>query len=101
MLNPEATIAEVVAPPAHRGSFRGLTLREVVALVVELEAKWGITSLPRINDVAGDPYGAAILRALLGPAAESCTWTGDTIWARSVRSVVNERARRQTGCVCT
>ena len=100
-LDPEATIGEVVVPPTQRRSLQGLTLREVAALVVELEFKYGITALPRADDFVGDAYGAAVLRALLGPAAQSSTWTGESIWPRSVRSIINERVRCRTGCVCT
>ena len=100
-LDPKATIGDFVTPPSQRRSLEGLTLREVAALVIELEAKWGITTLPRADDFAGDAYGAAVLRALLGPAAQGCTWTGESIWPRSVRSVINERVRGQAGCVCT
>ncbi len=100
-LDPKATVAEIVAPPTERSSLHGLTLREVVALVVELEAKYGLTTVPRANDFTTDPYGAAVLRAVLGPAAEHSTWTADSIWPRSILSVINERVRWRTGCQCT
>ncbi len=38
--------------------------------------------------------------SLLGPFVQKCTWTPDTIGARSVRGIVNERVRLRGGCTC-
>lgn len=39
-------------------------------------------------------------RQLLGPAAEGCTWDTDTLSARAIRAIINERVRRRGGCSC-
>lgn len=39
-------------------------------------------------------------RQLLGPAAEACTWETDTLSARAIRAIINERVRHRGGCSC-
>jgi hypothetical protein len=37
---------------------------------------------------------------LLGPASEACTWDTDTLAARGIRAIINERVRQRGGCAC-
>jgi hypothetical protein len=37
---------------------------------------------------------------LLGPAAKACTWETDTLPARAIRAIINERVRHRGGCSC-
>jgi hypothetical protein len=41
-----------------------------------------------------------VLRTLLGPAADPCTWDPETVWPRSLRGIVNERVRHRGPCTC-
>ncbi len=90
-LDPEATIRDLLplAEPRVKGTRRlrstdlsGLTVRAVRDLVVELLAD------------------ESVMKPLLGPAHSATRWDPSTIWARSVRGVINERVRHQQGCTC-
>jgi len=72
---------------------------EAVELELAFEAELGQNdrakvALRRLAD-------ETILKALLGPAAGASSWDPATIWARSVRGVINERVRlRGELCSC-
>lgn len=96
-LNPDSAIADLALGPwasASRGPHSSqpdpeqLTLRQLLsnqALVTRALKRY---------------MAKRILKTLLGSAAQRCTWDADTIAARSVRGLVNERVRCLGGCGC-
>jgi hypothetical protein len=80
-------------------ALRGLNMAEVVAVVAAIEREYGAgredTQVPPM-DRAAEVLG----RVLLGQAATGSDWDARTVWRRSIRSLVNERARCRGGCTC-
>lgn len=50
-----------------------------------------------LKDLSKTEY---VFNTLLGSVASASTWDPVTIWVRSIRSIVNERARHRGGCTC-
>jgi len=92
-LSPESPIAEIVRQfstvPRVADSLH------VVEIVMGLEEEIGAT----IPDGMVDSDGV-IFRVVLGPRASQCTWAHETLRARSIRGVIEERVRIRGDCTC-
>jgi acyl carrier protein len=94
-LNPETSIAEILESVPN-DSPPGMDSLDVVEFVVTIEEECG-------REIPGDTDALrkwAVFGSLLGPNVNRSTWTGDTLQARSVRGVVNERVRLRGDCSC-
>jgi hypothetical protein len=87
-LNPDQTVEEVLGRRALDAKDSLDEIEQRLALEEEYDP-----SPERHAQAAADALGAIVLCALLGPSAHRSTWTGATIWVRSIRGVINERAR--------
>ena len=93
---------EALVPEANLLDDLGADSLDVVELVMAIEEEYRHS--PDLAKSALDEVtAAAILGALLGEtAALRCRWSAQTVWQRSVRGIVNERARwGQAECSCT
>ena len=52
------------------------------------------------REVKEEIWATTVCHALLGPTARATTWDGSTIWARSLRGIINERMRSAADCSC-
>ena len=96
-LQGDTTIADVLGDPTLENMPVGLDSLTVLGLLLEHEADSGT---PAEKEVAREVLGMAVVYRLLGPAAGHCTWAADTVWARSIFGIVNERVRWRGGCTC-
>ena len=96
----DATIADILGTP-DSPHLKGLDPLDVAELVIALEAEWGISSSAARRTVSDEAWSVVLARLLLGRAVERTTWEPKNIWARSVRGVINERARWAGGCTCS
>jgi hypothetical protein len=93
-LDPDVALRDVL--PEHRPTKDSL---EAVELELAFEEELGQNA--RANVALRRLADETVFKALLGPAARICSWDPATIWARSVRGVINERVRlRGEPCSC-
>jgi hypothetical protein len=52
------------------------------------------------EDALDDVMAYRVLSLMLGSTVSRSTWSPLTVWARSVRAMVDERVRRSGGCSC-
>jgi len=95
-LDPETTIRELA--PAGEAVAR-LVPRDSLELV-ELQLAAEEASAPEMLRALHSLAGAAVMKAVLGPAALVTSWDPATVLARSVRGVINERVRHAGNCTC-
>jgi len=68
-----------------------------VELLMALEEEHGApATVPLLEEWTSEH----VFKTLLGPASSATSWAPVTIWARSVRGIVNERVRCMGGCSC-
>jgi hypothetical protein len=95
-LDPETTIREL-APSGD--ALARLVPRESLELVeLQLAAKQALA--PELLRALRSLAGAAVMKGVLGPVALVTSWDPSTVWARSVRGVINERVRHAGKCTC-
>ena len=68
--------------------------------LMALEEEFGEGLVPEDSEVTVATWQRALMSALLGKAAHDCRWEPSTLWVRSARGVINERARWRGGCEC-
>ena len=98
-IRPDTPIADVVTT-SESSTLRGLDLLEVTELVMAMEAELGVSSSAATRTLSHETWRVVMARLLLGPAFERTAWEPETIWARSVREVIDERVRWAGGCTC-
>ena len=99
VITADLAIADVVG--THESPhFRNLDFLEVVELVEALEAEWGVSRSRERTAATDAAWGALLSRWLLGSSPGTTTWDAETILARSVRGIIDERVRRAGGCAC-
>ena len=80
------------------------SIAELLPLVSEDEPPNLVPGAARVSDLVAqglrDYLREKARESLLGPVARECRWTPDTIGARSIRGIVNERVRLSGGCTC-
>jgi hypothetical protein len=96
-LNPDITVSELLR---DHPNWQAIDSLGVVEFLMAVEAEYEQGQPPISYPTRDEALGVAVLRALLGPASHATAWTGDTIWMRSIRGVINERARLRSGCSC-
>jgi len=70
-----------------------------VEQLMALELEYGAES-PEFTAALENATSGHAFKALLGPASGLSQWDPQTIWARSVRGIVNERIKHRGGCSC-
>ncbi len=91
----DETVEHVLGYPGS-GPLRGMDSLEAVERLMALEEEHG--ELP--SDAMDDPVAEAVLATLLGPARQTTAWDSRTVWARSIRAIINARvADAQCSCV--
>jgi hypothetical protein len=73
---------------------------DMVEHLLALQEEFGADVVPDESEVSVEAWQRAVMHAMLGPAADRCTWEPATIWIRSPRGIIHERMRRRGGCSC-
>lgn len=97
-VDPNAALEDVLS--ASPGFIPGGDSLDVVEQLMAIEEEFGPQAVDAEREVARSLVSDAVFRILLGPASERSLWNSATIWARSIRGVINERVRWQGGCTC-
>jgi hypothetical protein len=97
-LDSEATIAELIGGAVRLNTLNlnAVFVEELAVLEAEQAGRGDVDRQGLLHEAVS----ALVLRELLGAAAKRTTWDPRTVWARSVRGVINERVRWQEGCMC-
>jgi hypothetical protein len=90
-LDPELTIGELLPGSQVKGANRIAELQTLGQVLRQREM---------IRLALAQLAAEKIAHALLGSTGRESSWDPLTIWARSVRGVINERVRRTGGCSC-
>ena len=88
--DPNASIAEVLRGTA---SHVGDSL-DAVEFVMVIEDETGVS----IRD--DEAWESVVFRVLVGPGAMRTTWDCETLPARSIRGIIEERVRLRDDCAC-
>ena len=113
-LDPDSSVSELLSGVSDGPTMRDDRASELLAraLAASEVAEGGSQHSPRARDLASVLLRSApefaeeprlsefVLHTLLGPAAERCTWAGETVWSRSARGLANERMRLMATCTC-
>jgi hypothetical protein len=97
-LDLDATVGDVVGQSL--GPAGGRDSLDRVEQLMAIEEEFGPETVTADGDVTHSLLSAAVMRVLLGEVAERSSWSGETIWARSFRGIINERVRWRGGCMC-
>jgi hypothetical protein len=97
-LDLEASVAEA-SGAAGAAALRGLRMGEVAAIVAAIEKEFA-AGREHVQRGSAEWPAEVLGRVLLGDASAHSSWDPGTVWSRSIRSLVNERARFRAGCAC-
>jgi hypothetical protein len=105
-LEPGKLVCEMLPGPtrlpasvSHSGSNTDFLDRIEFAMAVE-EEHGSMSDCEMDNVLKALSKTEYVFNTLLGSVASASTWDPATIWGRSIRSIVNERAQHRGGCTC-
>jgi hypothetical protein len=73
---------------------------DLMEQLMAIEEEFGPQVIDAKAEVTRSLLGDAVFRVLLGDISQRTGWSSETVWARSVRGIINERVRCRGGCAC-
>jgi hypothetical protein len=89
------TVADVLGY-AGSGRYPGVDSLATAEKLLAIEEEYAASPREAMDEATAQE----VLAVLLGPAVESTSWDAQTVWLRSIHTIINARAGRDAPCSC-